>query len=329
MLKDIAGVQSESEEVHIVIVNNAYSADLVNSINDRVCIHFIGRPEGSRNPWYFVKLNMLLLKVRPDVIHVHTHSLYKFVKLNVPIVYTAHSCLVSSKDVQHYPVVYCISKAVEQYCKNLGANNTVIVYNGIALDGIAARKSQRNPITCKNIVCVGRLSKEKGQKVLIDACSHVVSNSKDDVDLHIDFIGDGPERKKIEEYVKDKHLETYISFKGLQSREYIYTNLCKYDLYVMPSLNEGFGLTVAEAMAAKIPVLTCDLDGPMEVIDYGKYGKSFIAGDSKDLAAKLKEIIENGVSEDTLESAYDFVSTNFNVRNTAHTYIKEYKKIIG
>lgn len=329
MLKDIAGIQSETEEVHIVIVNNAYSADLVNSISDQVRIHYIARPEGSRNPWFFVKLNLLLLKVKPDVIHIHTHSLYKFVKLNVPMVYTAHSCLVSSKDVQHYPVVYCISKAVEHYCKNLGAKNTVVVHNGIALDSITPRNNQQGSYACNNIVCVGRLSKEKGQKVLIDACSHLVSNNQGYENLHIDFIGDGPERITLEEYVKVKHLEQYITFRGIQSREYIYSNLCKYDLYVMPSINEGFGLTVAEAMAAKIPVLTCNLDGPMEVIDFGKYGKSFIAGDSKDLAYKLKEIIENNVSEEALESAYDYVRANFDVRNTAFTYIKEYKKIIG
>ena len=57
---------------------------------------------------------------------------------------------------------------------------------------------------------------------------------------------------------------------GFKSREYVYENLCQYDLYVQPSIFEGFGLTLAEAIAAEVPVITSDLEGPVEVIAGGQ-----------------------------------------------------------
>ena len=55
--------------------------------------------------------------------------------------------------------------------------------------------------------------------------------------------------------VVELNLEKHVRFLGNQSREYVYSHLKDYDLFVQPSRFEGFGLTVAEAMAACVPVL--------------------------------------------------------------------------
>ena len=100
-------------------------------------------------------------------------------------------------------------------------------------------------------------------------------------------------------------------------------------MFVQPSIYEGFGLTVAEAMAAKIPVLVSENQGPLEIIDNGKYGYYFKNGDANDCADKIINIIEQGVDKNLIEAAYNRVEENYSVTQTAINYINEYKKIVS
>lgn len=68
------------------------------------------------------------------------------------------------------------------------------------------------------------------------------------------------------------HLEDHVIFEGLKEQAWIYENLCRYDLFIQPSRYEGFGLTVAEAISAKVPVLVSNIEGPLEIIDGGRLG---------------------------------------------------------
>ena len=98
---------------------------------------------------------------------------------------------------------------------------------------------------------------------------------------------------------------------------------------IQPSTHEGFGLTVAEIIAAKVPVLVSDIEGPMEIIDYGKFGMYFKSKDIDDLADKLEIVLQGKYDYSKVDQAYQHVSTNYSVQNTANKYIEEYKKVIN
>ena len=129
--------------------------------------------------------------------------------------------------------------------------------------------------------------------------------------------------------IKDLQLENEVKLLGAKPQQYIFEHLCEYDLFAQPSIYEGFGLTVAEAMAAKIPVLVSENQGPLEIIDNGKYGFSFKNGDAEDCAAKIIDIIESGVDNELIEAAYKRVEDCFTVQQTANNYLKGYKTIKG
>lgn len=107
----------------------------------------------------------------------------------------------------------------------------------------------------------------------------------------------------------------------------IYSYLCDYDLFIQPSLSEGFGLTIAEAMAARLPVITSDQAGSLEVLDGGRLGLSFKTGDAKGLADKMHDFYKGIISVD-VDKGLSYVYANFDIKVTAQRYVEEYKKIL-
>jgi len=323
MLVDIANYQIESNDVSIIIVNDILDSFLEKKLDSRVKLYQCERRLGSKNPLPLLKLNLFILKTKPDIIHVHMEGIVRFIKVkkNIPIVRTIHNITSSKKEFGRYTRLFSISEAVKTRTKNQGFDS-VVVYNGIRFSDIACEHKNTNEKI--RIVDVGRLENDKGQKVLVEAAK-IVKDKLGDV-FTIDFIGSGRNEGALKELALSYDLQQNIHFLGMRPRSYIYSHLCDYDLYVQPSLFEGFGLTIAEAVFAKVPVITSDLEGPMEVIACGKFGISFECGNANDLAKKIIAFIQKNISVDT-ESAWNYALQNFNIESTAQKYIDEYQKL--
>jgi glycosyltransferase involved in cell wall biosynthesis len=96
---------------------------------------------------------------------------------------------------------------------------------------------------------------------------------------------------------------------------------------VQPSIIEGFGLSIVEAMAAKIPVLVSDVEGPMELIGNGRFGYFFKTENKSECANMIELIISLRFSKDFRDrilASYTHAIENFNVRDTALKYIANY-----
>ena len=120
---------------------------------------------------------------------------------------------------------------------------------------------------CSRIVMVSKLNHEKkGQDLLIKAAVGLKGL------VHVDLIGDGSSREYLQQLIQELYVEELISLLGTKSQPYITAHLADYDLFVQPSRWEGFGLTVAEAMAAKVPVLVSAGQGLAEVTCGDKFG---------------------------------------------------------
>lgn len=69
-------------------------------------------------------------------------------------------------------------------------------------------------------------------------------------------------------------------------------------------------MTVAEAIAAKIPVLVSNIEGPLEIIDGGRLGLSFENKNTISCAEKIKQFLINGRNDEQVEAAYEYVKIN-------------------
>ncbi|MBN1186141.1 MAG: glycosyltransferase family 4 protein [Bacteroidales bacterium] len=329
MLVDIINEQSKTNPTTIVIINNVIDKTLINKIESRVKVFSIGRKERCRNPLPILKLNYLLLKIQPDVIHCHNESIAKIIFFKKKIVFTAHSMNVPTNNLSRYNKVFAISNAVKNDIEKRSNIKPFLIYNSV----------RTNDIICKNdysfkifrIVQIGRLEHSiKGQNILLEALKVLVYN-KGIQNINVDFIGIGNSLDYLKNLTKDYKLEKHVKFLGLRDRSYIYEHLKDYNLLIQPSLHEGFGLTIVEAMAAKVPVLVSDIGGPKEIVDKGRFGFLFKSGNCVDCANKILQIIREYGSNQLVENinaAHTYVSKYFNINNMIKILNKEYDELI-
>ncbi len=105
------------------------------------------------------------------------------------------------------------------------------------------------------------------------------------------IIGDGPERENLELQIKDAGLQSMVFLTGQIPDAHKY--LPAFDIFVLPSVKEGFPWALLEAMAAKLPVIATAVGAAPEIIEDGKNGFLVKPGDPQQLAAKIGEILAN------------------------------------
>ena len=163
-----------------------------------------------------------------------------------------------------------------------------VIYNGFSINEILEKKEDYLPCEIKktagqfSIVTIGRLEYQKGQWNLIRALAKV-KQYFDDVHLYI--LGEGKLREQLEKLAKEMNVAKNITFTSFVKNPYAY--LGKSDLFVQPSLYEGFGNVIVEAMSCGIPCIASDYNvGAREIlapdtdvfyrtktkIEYAKYG---------------------------------------------------------
>lgn len=349
MLVNIANAQVKlGADVHIVIINKLMEESLVDNLDKRIHYHCLERTLKSKNPLFILKLNRLLLKINPDTIHLHSSAFYSILlskKLKRISCSTLHA-LPSGKVrramslarlfpilnfhlkgnvscIDLVPRVFSISNSVQKALfDNYGVKSTVIE-NGI----ITKNFQQRNDSPLKDgeplrVVCVSRLEHEKkGQDLLIKAAKRL--NGKVDVS----FVGIGNSMDFLKDLTQKLNTESYVHFLGKKPQSWIAEHLRNFDLFVQASRFEGFGLTVAEAMAAKLPVLVSSGQGPAEVTENETYGWIFKNGSFDDLANRIV-YIQNHYKEalDKAVKAFEHVRKNYDVSVTAKSYLEHYRE---
>lgn len=143
--------------------------------------------------------------------------------------------------------------------------------------------------------------------------------------MDVTFVGDGDSLAYLKMLSHQLKVEDYIHFLGKKSQDYIAGHLKDYSLFVQPSRREGFGLTVAEAMAAKVPVLVSSGQGPAEVTENNKYGWIFQNGNENDLAEQIIYIINHYEdAEVKANQACKYVCCYYDVSITARNYLDLY-----
>lgn len=331
LLIDTVNEQVKNEEVTVIIINDSITQSLINEFDKRVKVILLNRKAKSKNPFAFIRLNYLLFRISPDVIHLHHISIAKFIckGFHKKTFYTIHALNIPMDASKYVKCMIAISDAVKENAETRTGTPIITIPNGINTNKILFQpQKSKDKEKIFRIIQLGRLFvKFKGQDILIEAIS--ILKNKGIKNIEVDFIGDGEDKELLLKLAKEKQVENCINFLGQRTREYIYSHLRDYDLMCHPSRNEGFGLVIAEGMAAGLPILVPNSGGPYEVIEQGKYGTTFEYENCADCAEKIEYIINN--YEEITKKHTDgrnLVIKKYSIKKMVEEYIKTYKKYI-
>ena len=335
MLVDIVNQQVEGNEISLIVINNMLDESIQARLDKRIRIYCCGRKVKSKNPLPILKLNYFLREIRPEIIHAHYDDMVKFVWGKWKMVRTIHNTTNDFEESKYFKACYAISKAVQDEWKQAG-KETILVENGIPCDSINCEKNGLFNDGLLHFVQVSRLYiKQKGQDILLKALAGIKKNNLCEKNFKMHFVGDGSSRELLQDMTKSLGIEDLVVFEGNKPRNWIYENLCNFDLFIQPSRYEGFGLTVAEAMVAKVPVLSSNIEGPVEIMTVVKEGKKQLIGytfeseNPEDLARQIAAFVMQGRNDDNVEFGRLHVMQNYSIKKTALQYLDEYRKVIA
>ncbi|PKP59290.1 glycosyltransferase family 4 protein, partial [Candidatus Atribacteria bacterium HGW-Atribacteria-1] len=140
------------------------------------------------------------------------------------------------------------------------------------------------PKNKKIILSVGMLEEIKGHEYLIKAMKKVIDKEKDVLCI---IVGSGQLKSKLQRLINDLNLNDYVKLVGAKQHDEIPLWMNASDLFVLPSLNESFGIVQIEAMACGKPVVATRNGGSEEIVVNEKLGYLVESKNSDDLAEKI------------------------------------------
>ncbi len=230
-----------------------------------------------------------------------------------------------------------ISKSVEKHLTddfNVDKKNVSMIYNGIEisryLEPVEKDDDLRKKLNISDdkiiVGTVGRLSPVKGYKYLINAFKEVADKNKD---VSLLLVGEGPEKENLLNQINDLALSSnVIMVPGSDGGIEKYFGII--DIFCLPSIEEGLGLSLMEAMASGSGCIATRVGGLKELIDDGDNGLLVPSQDYKALSAAILKLIEDKSLREKLSSnARKKALNSFSIEDSVKKTITVYREAIG
>ena len=205
--------------------------------------------------------------------------------------------------------IICVSNGVAQELINkyhLPKSKIQVIYNPVVTQDMFKKAEEPldhpwfQPGQPPVILGIGRLTAQKDFETLIKAFALV----RNKTETRLMILGEGPDRAKLEQFVKQLGLENDVCMPGFVDNPYKYMKHSS--VFVLSSRWEGFGNVLAEALALGLPVVSTDCpSGPAEILEGGKWGRLVPVGNHEALANAILEAL-NDERDKGVERAQEF-----------------------
>jgi len=185
----------------------------------------------------------------------------------------------------------CVSEAIKRRYLNGGLPEKLLTVIPDFVDCRhfdPAAAPARDSATSPTVLIVGQLSPDKGHRILLWAMREVIRRTPD---ACLRIVGQGEEEPRLRAQAQRLGLGTRVEFTGFLPD--VRSALAQADVFVQPSLLEGLGLAVLEAMAMARPVVVSDAGGLPELVARSETGLVVPAGDAGALTEAILSLLQN------------------------------------
>lgn len=215
---------------------------------------------------------------------------------------------------------------------NIDEHKFHIIHNGVILKKSNLNVDQaelKNTLGVNKedslMICVANLYKEKGIDYLLKAMPEVLKNN---TNVKLVIAGDGPLHEELNTLSKELSVSDNVKFLG--KRNDIDSLLSISDIFVLPSLGEGFPFVVLEAMAAGLPVVATNIGGIPEIINDGQEGYLVKPADSGAIAESLKKLLlDTELFKKIADNSKARVEKEFSLSKMIDGTLSVYNEVLG
>jgi len=305
----------------------------------------------------FLDIWRIIKKISPEIVHTHSSKAGLLGRLaaklaRIPIVvHTPHGhvffgyfgplktkiFIILERLVSRitHRIIALTNKEKEDYIKFRIANEDKfdVIYSGIELDKFKELSEDKKQNFVKElgipeksliIGTVGRLVPVKGHEFLIKAAKYIISKYPE---AFFVFTGDGPLEHNLKRQARELGINNNIIFLGWRSDAAKIISV--YDIFSLPSLNEGMGRVLAEAMSLGKPIVASNVGGIPDLVTHGKNGFLVPARNPEKLAKYIQILIEDKEKKEKMGQAGKEMAKIFSKEKMVENIANLYEKLLA
>jgi glycosyltransferase involved in cell wall biosynthesis len=212
--------------------------------------------------------------------------------------------------------------------KGIPENHLQVIFNGIPrenfsmMDNSVVKELKLKHGLGSNDVVIGCVSRRKKQYQLIEALTNLPEEIK------VIFVGIEP--GILDGLIREKGIKNEIIYAGIVDKRTVMNYYTLFNVMVLPSTTEGFGLVLVEAMGAGVPVIGTRAEGIIDVLDDQKNGLWYEDGNAVELAGKIRQVLEDADLRNRLvgngkKAAFE----RFSIDQTVLNYEKFFESVLS
>jgi colanic acid/amylovoran biosynthesis glycosyltransferase len=264
--------------------------------------------------WQFLQASWVADRARRvGVTHLHAHFATEPAAvaqaagglIGVPFSFTAHAfdiyrdvnARVLAKKIRNARFTVTVSRynvAFLESVANGGGGRIELIRNGIDLDRFSP--APHPPGGPFSILAVARLVEKKGLALLVEACGHLRDRN---LDFRCEIVGKGAQRADLERQVRTLDLGTHVHLAGPLPQQEIVARYQRAHVLVLPCIvgsdgnRDGLPVSIVEALACGLPVISTDVTGIPEAVHHGRNGLIVPQGDVPGLAGAMERLMRD------------------------------------
>jgi glycosyltransferase involved in cell wall biosynthesis len=253
---------------------------------------------------FWIDIVRILQKIKPDIVHAQSFgsgmpALLSNRLLKIPYVIYGRGSdvylpswftkLTARTVLKNAGAVIALTEHMKDAMQAIYSRNVITVPNGINLNENTERGAEGGG-PGKRVLFVGRLNLVKGVQYLLSAMKTVHQELPE---AKLILVGDGEEREHLETLTDGLGIRECVEFAGRVPHEKVEDYMSQAEVFVLPSLSEGFPVTILEAMACGLPVVATRVGGVPDIIEDGTNGYLVDTMNQEQIAEALLKLLQD------------------------------------